>query len=132
MRRISWFLVLVILLKLGVGPVMAMPAATQSHPTLPEQHSAVLPACHGHGVTPTASALTDSLSWAQASHDPTSKDPASHAHGAADADCHHCCAVGLGCLMTVCLHPTPAAHAERITHDWESASLRPDLRPPIA
>ena len=120
MRRISWFLVLAILLKLGLGSVMAMTVAVQPRLAPLQQHAAVLPTCHGHGqgVTSTALASTDGLSQGKASHDPTSKDPASHAHGAADADCHHCCAVGLGCLMTVCLHPTPAMrmHAYAIQH----------------
>lgn len=49
----------------------------------------------------------------------------------AQADSHHCCAVGLGAAVQPLLLPLPHAIPASPHSPWASLSLRPDLRPPI-
>ncbi len=124
MRRFSWFLVLLVLLKLSLGSGMAMPTlAHQNHPT---KQAVELHACHGQVNASLGQTSQEDLSLSHPRADSTS-----HALNAADVDCHHCCAVGLAGQPSACLPPAPAVHAAQIQPDWLSVSLRPGLRPPI-
>ncbi|WP_146179740.1 hypothetical protein [Limnohabitans parvus] len=151
MRSCSWIWIWLLVLKLSLGSAMAMPvsSASQTHsPTTPMhaswttahpeaeavQHShghplaqapqAFLagPDCHGHTAHPADKPATlDS---------PNSGNP--HTPCADHADCHQCCAMGLGQWTGLALNTAPSAHPMPTPRGWQSASLRPVLRPPIA
>jgi hypothetical protein len=124
MRRLSWFCVGVILFKLSLSSVMAMPALGHLHH--PTEQTLAVPACHGASNTHLKQATQDEQTLAQPRADLASQTPSS-----TDLDCHHCCAAGLAGHQTVLLPPAPAVHAERIKPDGLSVSLQPGLRPPI-
>jgi hypothetical protein len=124
MRRFSWFCWVVIMLKLCLGTVMAMPALVpMNHPA---EQALSFPACHGDANTSQAQSPQGAISAAHSSNDPASQTPSS-----TDVDCHHCCAVGLGAVYNVFGPQTPSVKAIRIKQDWRSVSLRLGLRPPI-
>lgn len=124
MRRLSWFCVGVILFKLSLSSVMAMPALGQLHH--PTEQTLAVPTCHEAANTPLKQSTQDAQTLAQ-----PSADLASDTASSTNLDCHHCCAVGLAGHQTVLLPPASAVHAERIKPDGLSVSLRPGLRPPI-
>ena len=124
MRRFSWFCLAVILFKLCLGTVMAMPAMVPMHH--PSEQALSLPACHGEAKANQAQSPQGAMSTAHSTN-----DPASHTPSSTDVDCHHCCAVGLGAVYNVFGPPAPWVQAIRIKQDWRSVSLRPGLRPPI-
>ena len=144
MRSCSGWLIWLMVLKMSLGSVMAMPIQwswaepnvsevsasidrTTSHPsngqhtTHREVRLATLPECHGqanshlevkgHPSHPT-----------EVDTDGTSGNP---------IDCHHCCAVGLGSSPCMALQRAHAAQPTSPRQDWQSANLRPVLRPPI-
>lgn len=115
MRSFSWLLILLVLFRLGSGTAMAMP----THTTAPSERPVMTAsACHEH-TTP-----------AQAG-DLTSKSPETVLWSSLD-DCHHCCAVGLVSPMPTLWPPTPETPSNSAIEGWNSVSVRPDLRPPIA
>ncbi|PIT74109.1 hypothetical protein [Limnohabitans sp. G3-2] len=124
MRRFSWFCLLVIMFKLCLGTAMAMPAMVPTHH--PSEQTLSLPACHGEAKTGHAQHPQGAVDAAQ-----STSDPATHTPSATDADCHHCCALGLGSLHQGFGPTAPSVQATRIQPDWRSVSLRPGLRPPI-
>ncbi len=119
MRYGSWLGIVVILLKLSLGSVMALPVS-------PHAQGLVQPVCHGQ-VIPDGSITSHESPTAQQ----TTDAPAAQFLNAGGADCHPCCATGLGGVKTLALLPAPAARPQALTRHWLSASLRPDLRPPI-
>ncbi len=125
MRHLSWFCVWVILFKLSLSSLMAMPALGHLHH--PTEQTLAVPACHEAASTYPKQSALDVQTLAQPSGDFASDTPSS-----TDLDCHHCCAVGLAGHQTGFLPPAPAVHAAQINQDGLSVSLRPDLRPPIA
>lgn len=115
MRSFSWLLILLVLFRLGWGTAMAMPA----HTAAPGEHPVMAAsACHEH----TAPA---------AAGDPTPQSPATALWSSLD-DCHHCCAVGLASPAPTLWPPTPETPSNSAIERWNSVSVRPDLRPPIA
>ncbi|PVE05645.1 hypothetical protein H663_020325 [Limnohabitans planktonicus II-D5] len=125
-----WLMVL----KMSLGSVMAMPiqwswaepavsevSATTSQTVHHPVHLATLPECHGHA--------TSHVEVKGHQIHPTSVD--TDAPSGNPIDCHHCCAVGLDSEPCIALHRAPATHPTSPRQDWQSANLRPVLRPPI-
>jgi hypothetical protein len=121
-------------LKMSLGSVMAMPfqwswaepavsevSATTSQTVHHPVHLATLPECHGHA--------TSHVEVKGHQIHPTSVD--TDAPSGNPIDCHHCCAVGLDNETGIALHRAPATHPTSPRQDWQSANLRPVLRPPI-
>jgi hypothetical protein len=121
MRCLSWFCVWVILFKLSLSSLMAMPALGHLHH--PTEQTLAVPTCHEAASTHLKQSTQDVQALAQPS--------ASDTPSSTDLDCHHCCAVGLAGHQPGFLPPAPAVHAEQINQDGLSVSLRPGLRPPI-
>lgn len=135
MRYCSWLLIWLMVLKMSLGTVMAMSSpnanpwqgaeanahevsATTDHPV----HLATLSDCHGHAIN------TDEVKGLKTNSSSEDTDaPPGHS-----GNCHHCCAVGLGRGPHMAQQPSPATHPSSPPQDWQSANLRPVLRPPIA
>ncbi len=79
------------------------------------------PECHGHSGQADKQATDNILA-----------DADTNTPCASQADCHHCCAVGLSLWMGLGLQPDPSALPVPEPQGWKNASLRPVLRPPIA
>ncbi|WP_146186211.1 MULTISPECIES: hypothetical protein [unclassified Limnohabitans] len=138
MRSCSGWLIWLMVLKMSLGSVMAMPiqwswaeptvsevSTTTDRTTSPTVHHAVplatLPECHGH-ATRHLEVKGHPLHPTEVDTDGPSGNP---------IDCHHCCAVGLDSEPCMALHRAHAAHPTSPRQDWQSANLRPVLRPPI-
>ncbi len=127
MRRFSWFLILLVLLKLGMGTAVAMHlgSATGASQRL------ALPPCHdsmaqhqihqSHPDRPPAGQATDPL----AAQDPLPSQ------GATCSDCQLCCAFGLTMFSLSLPQAAPASTPQSLSPSWNSQSLRPELRPPL-
>jgi hypothetical protein len=145
MRCCSWLLMGVMLLKLSLGSVMALPISWQSHLLTPittahqkkppkeqtkdSQFSvntqtlmAAWPDCHGHSDTQADKSSSDTPPTAEDTSTPcTSLD-----------DCRHCCAVGLGHWADKGQQTAPSGQPQLLLLGWKSANFRPLFRPPIA
>ena len=159
MKRLTWLLLVGVLLKLSTGSAMALPLMGMMG-MMDHAKIAALAPCHednaaGHSTGHRAENKTSPLAHPeaqlgahigahpeahQASHDsahPASVHAEDHASGVKDpthaacADCHMCCAVGL-----LAVHPSlppsaPAAAPQCVSPLWISQNLRPELRPPL-
>ena len=113
MRRTAWILLMSLLLQLLAGSAWAW-RATQASGTSPAH------ATHCHVTA--AEAAGDS------NNHPAPKTAAA---AWAQADSHHCCAVGLGSPVQPMLQPLPQTTPASPHTPWASQNLQPDLRPPI-
>ena len=155
MKRLTWLLLVGVLLKLSMGSAMALPLMGMMD-MMGHTKMAALAPCHegntaghftGHTAENRASAPAQPEAHPgahpeayQASHDsahPASGHAEDHASGVKDpthaacADCQMCCAVGL-----LAVHPSlppsaPAAAPQGVSPLWISQNLRPELRPPL-
>lgn len=130
MRSFSWLLIWLMVLKMSLGSVMAMPnpwPGTEAtvhevaDTTYREVQLATLPDCHGHAISQDDG---KGLKTSSSSKD-TDAPPGN------TCDCHHCCAVGLGRGSRIEQAPAPATHPTNPPQGWQSVNLRPVLRPPI-
>ena len=112
MRPTAWTLLFALLLQLMLGSAWAM-RVTSSHHAAPSCHDSVSIQAHG-----------------PEGHSAHAAQDQAPAH-TAQADKHHCCAVGLGTGVQAILLPLPQAVPTSLPSLWVSLSLRPDLRPPI-
>jgi hypothetical protein len=147
MKRLTWLLLVGVLLKLSMGSAMALPLMGMMD-VMGHAKIAALAPCHegntaghftGHTAENRASAPAHPKAH-QASHDsahPASGHAEDHASDGKDpthaacADCQMCCAVGL-----LAVHPSlppsaPAAAPQGVSPLWISQNLRPELRPPL-
>jgi hypothetical protein len=127
MRRVSWLLILLVLLKLSIGFAMPMlhDGVTDTRTSTLAVHA--LPACHEH--TSQASADMARTTAHESGQADDSANPSANPSGL--DDCHQCCAVGLGMYWPTLVHALPGAVPMRAWTHGESLSPRPGLRPPI-
>jgi hypothetical protein len=127
MRRFSWLLILLIMLKLSLGSAAAMPLSALFNGST----EAALPACH------TSMAQPLSLAEHQDPHaeQPRTEVATEHATlpspDAGCKDCQLCCAFGLNLFSVSLPQAASASHPQGLTLRWNSVSLRPELRPPL-
>ena len=146
MRCCSWFLMGLMLLKLNLGPAMAMPNSMAGQhlvqtslstvhqdtvvPELPnDRHFAfsapalvvAVTECHGHPANPTDNQTTDNT-LALGDTDTPCKS---------NAQCQDCCSVGLIHWTALARHPATFHRPVPESHGWQSANLPTVLRPPI-
>jgi hypothetical protein len=147
MRCCSWFLTGLMLIKLSLGSVMAMPISMDGQNPLQTAWStadqdtaagektkdpqfagntpalvAVWPECHEHSANPSDKQAIDQTLASTETNKPCTSD----------VHCHDCCALGLIDWTVLALHPAPATRPVPEQHGWQSAHVRTVLRPPIA
>jgi len=139
MRRFSWFLMVLILLKLGWGTAAAMPlSASFGHaPT------SALPPCHTSMANSTGASpkqhphhqedhhRLESSQTAMLVGEPDPLPGPVSSHDTDCSDCQLCCAISLNVFGWSLPQAAPAASPRGMTQRWNSVSLRPELRPPL-
>lgn len=118
MLRISWLVLVVILLKLGVGfaaPVQVLQADSAHLTTLSDCHTPLM----AH-EDPTNAELTTP-------HQDKMPDK-----GCGSASCHLCCAFDASNMGMLASPAPPSAAPQWFTAPWNSVSPSVVLRPPIA
>jgi hypothetical protein len=127
MRRISWLLVVLLLLKLSLGTAAAMQlgglSGRSTESGLPPCHTGMAQAApfqehpnHDADRAPTAGAVGHSTMPSQE---------------VLCNDCQLCCAFGLNVFNLSLLQAAPTMPTRALTQRWSSVSLRPELRPPL-
>jgi hypothetical protein len=133
MLRISWLLVLLVLLKLGMGMNSAAVTLPTQHPV--QGHLADSHPCHENTATEVSKNKAPTTETA-ASSDAQSTSPmplttATHLAESTCGDCQWCCAWGLTARKVSLAPATPASPPQGFTLSWISQSLQPELRPPL-
>ncbi len=140
LKRLTWLLLVGVLLKLSMGPAMALPLmGVMGHAPI-----AALPPCHeattaGHSAAHTAENKASQPAHPGVLHSThgTAHPAKDHASGDKDptrtacADCKMCCALGLLAVHQSLPPSAPAAAPQGVSPFWISQNLRPELPPPL-
>jgi hypothetical protein len=133
MLRISWLLVLLVLLKLGMGMNSAAATLPTQHPV--QGHLADSHPCHENTATEVSknkapTTETAASSDAQSTLTTPLTTP-THLAESTCGDCQWCCAWGLSARKVSLAPAAPASPPQGFTLSWISQSLQPELRPPL-